>query len=442
MPHRNGQRTPARPVAILACTFFALGLLDGVGVQAQVSRNLGTVTPLYSSHRTSVVPVLKTASSVSRSTPRVATIDESTRWQFVSREMIEIQTSIIRLGDVIRPLQPDLIAWKRLSGATIGLMPADGGDAKVSRDRLADLISRAKATPQRIKIYGPETILVRRTQRTATSQSDSILNPPTAALSVPLEPAVSSANYLESVAPIDQEQHERLERYVLVTIRNQHREIFESYEVKIKFASDQITALDEIQGIRHIAFLNEVPPWSHTMDEPIVVQARITGRAVGKDQHGIAQMTLRPYPAILAARSSLRRGQRVTLGDFQHLPYSSEQISLPADTVERPEDVVGMEVVGLVREGVPLSFSDFAAPRVIRRGDLIEVRVGGGGIQVTTGAKSLGDGAISDLIEIETLSPKRRLLAKVVHASLVEIVTQATHVHAEPKSNSRPQGQP
>jgi len=129
----------------------------------------------------------------------------------------------------------------------------------------------------------------------------------------------------------------------------------------------------------------------------------------------------------------MRRGQTVTLHDLQYEPYSVEGVGLPADVVSTPEELVGLEVVGLVRSGVALTRDAFAAPRVVRRGELLEVQVGGGGVRVTTGAKALADGAVGELIEIETLQPKRRLLAKVVNSSLVEIITRAPRVQAEPK---------
>jgi flagella basal body P-ring formation protein FlgA len=147
---------------------------------------------------------------------------------------------------------------------------------------------------------------------------------------------------------------------------------------------------------------------------------------------GIARVTFTPRPAIVTARNSLRRGHWVTAGDLQYEPYAVETISLPVDAVLSPDDLIGLEVVGLVRPGVVLSPSAFVAPRVIRRGDLLEIRVGGGGVHVTTAAKALGDGAVGELIEIETLQPKRRLLARVVNSTLVEIITRAPQVRATP----------
>jgi len=81
-----------------------------------------------------------------------------------------------------------------------------------------------------------------------------------------------------------------------------------------------------------------------------------------------------------------------------------------------------------VRANQPINRGDVGSPILVHRGDLIEIRVVGGGISVTTNAKALGDGAVSELIEIETLQPRKRLIARVVQPGMVEIVTRAPKV--------------
>ncbi|MFG0291271.1 MAG: flagellar basal body P-ring formation chaperone FlgA [Rhodopirellula sp. JB044] len=445
MPHES----------VAVCAVAALGallsLLSAHDLRAQTPLDEEVTTPLYSSHRGSVSVVPKITPDTPSST-RIGMIDADTRWQFVTREEIEVSRSIIRLSDVIRPLESDLVAWQRLADASIGLMPVDGSDAKISRDRLADLISRATATPGRIKIYGPETIVVRRSYVSSTADANSPANvypsgnsgTPTIVRTGFASPGESVATALHDSAetrhapdpPIDPLVEERLRQYVLAMIRNQYRALLEGFEIGIEFDTKQADMLGDIQGIRHLTFPDGVPVWSNEMTETIVAEARLYGRADREDVQGTVRLKLTPHPGVVTARQSMRRGQRVTRGDLQYEPYSADGISLPEDVVRYPDDIVGMEVVGLVRNNVPLSFGAFAAPRVIRRGDLLEVQVGGGGIRVTTGAKALGDGAIGELIEIETISPKRRLLAKVVNSSLVEIMTQAPHVRSERAASS------
>ncbi len=424
---------------------IAVGLLFAFGTHAVLAQPPLTneiTTPLYSSNRSVIQPIPNRASHAYSSGPRVETIDAETRWQFVTRESIVVESSIIRLRDVIRPLQPDLTSWKRLAESTIGLMPADGGDAKISRDRLADLIARAEATPERIKIFGPETIVVRRsTQRhpvlangsapnsTVTDASDSPTNTMNAVYQEPLHEQFNNDDHTPSIDP---DVLERMQTYVIAMLRNEQRELYEGFEIHVAFDQTSVESLSKIQGIRQLAFLDEVPLWSHHSPEPRTARIRIHGRAIDEDCQGTATLTLKPFPGIVTTRDSMRRGQVVHEGDLQYQPYSGNAGSLPVDVVADPSDIVGQEVTGLVRGGAALSLSAFAPPRVIRRGDLLEVAVGGGGVRVTTGAKAMADGAMGELIEIETLSPKRRLLAKVVDSSLVEILTQPTQVRAIP----------
>jgi flagella basal body P-ring formation protein FlgA len=236
---------------------------------------------------------------------------------------------------------------------------------------------------------------------------------------------------------IDPDVLQRMQTYVIAMLRNEQRELHEGFEIHVAFDPSSIESLSKMQGIRQLAFLDEVPLWSHHSLDPRTARIRIHARAINEDCQGTATLTLKPYPGIVTTRDSMRRGQVVHEGDLQYQPYSGNAGSLPVDVVADPLDIIGQEVTGLVRGGAALSLSAFAPPRVIRRGDLLEVAVGGGGVRVTTGAKAMADGAMGELIEIETLSPKRRLLAKVVDSSLVEILTQPTQVRAiPPKPNA------
>ena len=440
------------PLPCLLAAFACLCQASVASAQSTGRPSLASevITPLYSSARPSSIVIEKRepvtapanvsqsrTASESRTTNRhTSTIDESTRWQFVSRENISIDRPIIRLADVVRPLEPDLVAWSRLGQSTIGLMPADGGDAKVSRDRLAQLIAGANATPGRIKIYGPDTIVVQRARTIPVAYEKANVS---ADWSTGSDSSVAKTAYevdsdlIPSDTPLDPETRDRLEQWVRVGIRNQFGDLHEAFRYDVHFEPNELGTLEKIQGIRQFVFLDPAPVWSHGSVESVKCRVRLLGRAGTEDCEGIIRMAFHPRPAIVTARHSMRRGQTVTLHDLQYEPYAVEGVNLPVDIVATPDELVGLEVVGLVRSGVALTHNAFAAPRVVRRGELLEVQVGGGGVRVTTGAKALADGAVGELIEIETLQPKRRLLAKVVSSSLVEIITRAPRVEAESK---------
>ncbi|MEM6363831.1 MAG: flagellar basal body P-ring formation chaperone FlgA, partial [Planctomycetota bacterium] len=166
------------------------------------------------------------------------------------------------------------------------------------------------------------------------------------------------------------------------------------------------------------------PDWAASVDSesnPIITRVHVLGRGRGRTCEGTVTIRWQPRPAIVVANKPLRRGHQVSRFDLIQSPRPRAFGEKPC--VEDPEDLIGLEVTGNVRANVPLLSDDFAAPIAIRRGELIEVRVAGGGVQVTTAAKSLGEGSIGDLIEVETLQPRRRLIARVLDSTMVEILT-------------------
>ena len=101
---------------------------------------------------------------------------------------------------------------------------------------------------------------------------------------------------------------------------------------------------------------------------------------------------------------------------------------LKPDQLIDPAEIVGMEVRNTLRADQPIPASSIGSPILIHRGELVEVRVISGGVTVSTNAKALSDGSESELIEVETMRPKKRLVARVVQIGRVEIVTRAPAV--------------
>nr|WP_236696484.1 flagellar basal body P-ring formation chaperone FlgA [Rhodopirellula islandica] len=391
--------------------------------------------------------------------PHSQTIDADTRWQFTAIENASTDSPIIRLRDVVRPLHSNMAAWPRLADATVGLMPLDGTPARISRDRLADLIVGGQATAGRIKIYGNPTILVHAVQDSSpspTGNTHSMAAQPVSAFRESIDntyvahamleaPAASEFASAPTSAPtsapqdeLDFETRERLSHWVHLGLKNQFRDLSDAFDYEAFFIAQEVGPLTEMQGIREIRFLDPIPTWSAESSSPTTCRVKIDARSRVDDCEGVVRVTFTPKPAVVVARRPLQRGHRVGPGDVHLQP--SPVTDLSGDQVMDVNEVIGMEVVGLIRADVPLRPSDFAAPRLVRRGDLVEVQVTGGGIRVTTTAKALGDGAQNELIEIETLSPKRRLLAKVVEPSVVEIVTQPNRVLAnQPTRKWQPQ---
>ncbi len=81
-------------------------------------------------------------------------VGAETRWGFRVVTPVILTSPIVRLGDVVQPVDPHQAGWQRLSRAAIGLIPISGETMTIRRDRLGKAILAAEATPRLIDWYG------------------------------------------------------------------------------------------------------------------------------------------------------------------------------------------------------------------------------------------------------------------------------------------------
>lgn len=124
----------------------------------------------------------------------------------------------------------------------------------------------------------------------------------------------------------------------------------------------------------------------------------------------------------LSVATPLRRGHVITASDFSRRALSAKPTGVQPYT--NPADVIGKEVKQSIPTGGWLTPETVGPVTVVHRYDLVEVQVLAGGIIVTTSGQAKQDGAVGDLVNVETSDPKRTLIARVVGPSRVEIVTR------------------
>mgnify|MGYP002717157843 CR=1 FL=1 len=62
-----------------------------------------------------------------------------------------------------------------------------------------------------------------------------------------------------------------------------------------------------------------------------------------------------------------------------------------------------------------LSANDLAAPRLVRRGDAVELVSRRGGVEVRIAGRAMGDGGVNDRVSVENLS-SRKIVQGIVGA--------------------------
>lgn len=332
-----------------------------------------------------------------------------------------------------------MAGWQRLKRSPIALLPVNARPMKIDRLRLERAILDAEATPLAIDWIGPDQISVRFQESDDTSLAASRLrtvswNGPATneggKLDTPTrsQKAESGSGAGETSdgsvqdvpnPPLSRVDVDRISKWLMLALDRSQPEITKKYEVVLPVDPSKFSSLASVTRV------TSVSPIGPLADG--VCRFQITGYATNGPMNAELAITLKSHPMVVFVRKTLTKGHRLTLQDLKLEPLSESEIE--DDHVFEPAQVVGMEVHGFPRAGLPLRRSDLGEPTLIRRGDLIELRVMGGGITVTTNAKSHGDGAESDLIEIETFEPRKRLLARVVQPGLVEIVTRAPKVN-------------
>ena len=364
---------------------------------------------------------------------------EQTVWAFRAKSEVEIGTLVIRLGDLIEPIDQHLPAWPRLSRTTIGLVPVGGQTMVIQRERLTRMMLNLEATPKQIQWMGSERITVRYrqgaprigqrsighqniVQRTSATmhkgsgvhQVGYAATDRDTGMEVDTSREANELN-LEDTPTLTFPQRQRAIHWANLAIKRYVPAAAEQYAYEIAEDQPGLAMLHDIGGVtdcRAMSALAEGDCLFH-----------ITTRGYDGIRTTDVMVRLEAHPVVVVPTRSLGRGHRVLQSDLKRAPIPAERLT--GKPITDLDSVVGMEVRTPLRVGRPVQFADVGAPILIHRGDLIEVRVLGGGVMISTNAKALSNGALGELLEIETISPRRRIVAKVAEVGIAEIVTRA-----------------
>ena len=360
-------------------------------------------------------------------------VSEQTRWSFRAKSDVEIGTPVIRLGDIIEPIDRNLPAWSRLSQSAIGLVPIGGQTMVIDRERLTRIILNHEATPRQIEWIGATKIQVRYREGASSERFRSSApgtQPQAARTPASDSTALRQVNYdarlshlaapsLASPQPslrrITSTQRRRAMGWAKMGIKRYAPEVAKGYAYEIPKDQEALVLLSDIGGI------TDCQPLAGLADGDCLF--RFTARSYEGIKTVDLLVQLKAHPLVVVPTRAIGRGQRVMPGDLKLAPVPLDD--LDDQPISDPQSIVGMEVRTPLRTGRPVRQSDIGAPILIHRGDLIEVRVLGGGVQVTTNAKAISKGAAGELIQVETMEPKRRIVARVADVGVAEIVTRA-----------------
>lgn len=181
---------------------------------------------------------------------------------------------------------------------------------------------------------------------------------------------------------------------------------------------EAVREFETISGIETVTCL-------HRLREGLC-RFRLQGRGLDGPIDLVLGMNLTAKPVVVAPRKSFPRGHRLGLNDLHLIPIEGAEVD--ETQFVSMQQLVGMEVSKGLRLNRPILKSDVRQPTLVHRGELLDLRVVGAGIVITTAAKAIEDGPLNGLVEVETLRPRKRKIARVVASGVVEILSRPPQV--------------
>lgn len=155
-----------------------------------------------------------------------------------------------------------------------------------------------------------------------------------------------------------------------------------------------------------------------------------TGKALGKVQVRVQCLgdrawtkyipaEIKIYEYVLVANHNLNRG---TLLDDSHFSLQEMDISqLRRTPLFQAGDAIGKELKYSLTTGSPLSLESLQLPKVVQRGDMVQLLAETESLQVRQQAEALEDGEVGKVIDVRNTSSRLVVQAMVVAAGKVKI---------------------
>ncbi len=346
-----------------------------------------------------------------------------------------VSSPLIRLRDVATPVGPPSTWWERAGGVVIGMMPIDGGEMVIERERLTIAINQDASIPP-IDWTGPNTVRVKLVAAAEYQCADPNPSSPASGLVANTNPSASPTNSsvvlttattsmraattkdttdLPALSSVDSD---RIVRLIQFAIDRVDLSLRDSYDIKIDPEQVALRKLAEVRRVDRIEFLS-------TPTEG-VISSKVFGVTSRHEINQTIEVSFVARSMVVVPRESLRRGQIITSADLTLMPAPR---GYPIESaITNIDDAIDRQVVNVLQKDRPITPSSITRPVLIERGDLVEVHVVGGGVTVATSARSLSKGAAGDLIAVETLEPRKKIIARVARSGLVEVFTRPPRV--------------
>ncbi len=158
---------------------------------------------------------------------------------------------------------------------------------------------------------------------------------------------------------------------------------------------------------------------------------RFVARLHWPDGFGHSRMTelagrYEPLVAVPVLAHVVARGDIVSQDDLTTIWLPARRLS--RGLLASPDEILGREATRSLRPGVPLRRGDLRRPLLIRKGEVVTMRVATGAMILTAQGRAMQDGARGELVRVLNGKSRRVVEGRVVGAGLVEVAWQPVRI--------------
>ncbi len=302
----------------------------------------------------------------------------------------QVSGAVVRLRDIVEIASGSVPSLDRLRDLPLGPAPQEGVAQNWHSSDVLQHLELRGVHPGSVRWTGKEHVQLYRTKDNNVARSE-IFTP---AFTDQRTIDIATANVALAI-----------KEYLSLQTRSRT-----DWRLDVTIPVDQARSLQSRSSIVSIGGGQE--PW--TGSQTFVIQVKNQGKVSDVQIPVVVGLP----PMIVVASGPLRRDQMLTeqMVSYAPLPRNSDERHYFTDV----QSLIGKQLRKSVSTGQAISEDLLGEPIVIQRNDLIEVESVAGAITVKTTAKSLGAGAVGDLIDVE-MPNRRRLMATVIGPARVRI---------------------
>ncbi|MCA9231693.1 MAG: flagellar basal body P-ring formation protein FlgA [Planctomycetales bacterium] len=300
------------------------------------------------------------------------------------REHATLTGPIVRLGDVADITAGSAATLKNLASTPLIPAPAPGTTQFLERSQIRDLLATRGVNIQDLHFGGQPVVEIGKQPKQPETEA-------------------GQATLVLTDLEIEAALHQAIEQYL------QSQTGHDQWRIELQLGKADIREVGQLGAVLDVQGGRD--PWTGRQ------QFRVGSTALNEKVS--VNATIAKVQAVVFCRQPIKKGDIIRATDVEVRQHEGR---VPSDTLVSLDQVVGMEARRSISPNSIMQENQVQAPIQVQRGETVKVVARTGGISVRTYVVARQDGAVGDLVQVETLDGKQRFAARVAGHRRLEIL--------------------